>query len=239
MVSKRLRDIGSRFKFMRKAMRLSQKQLSEKTGFPQQTISRIEHGKQKPAKPILKILEYLFNVNRSWLIDGVGELATDFTWVGKALAGGSDETLLKLIEASERHRGTADIAIHNAWQSPGSGSLDAEKHLAFRREWIQGKLGAVPKNLVAVTVSGDSMEPTLKNGDVVLVNLGMKHIMDNAIYVLNIDGTLLVKRIERLVAGGIILRSDNGLVSPDQSVNDKQAGKLDIVGRVVWFGRHL
>ncbi|MFQ5672982.1 MAG: XRE family transcriptional regulator [Nitrospinales bacterium] len=239
MDTERLRDIGSRFKFMRESLCLSQQQLSEKIGFPQQTISRIESGQQKPAESILKILKYLFNVDRSWLMDGSGELEMDFIPIGRALAGGTDETFLKLIEAHERCRGSADIPIYNAWQNPGSGSLDTEKHLVIHREWIQNKLGVVPQKLVAVTVSGDSMEPTLKNGDVILVNLNLGYLMDNAIYVLNVDGTLLVKRIERLVAGGVVLRSDNKLVSPDQNIDNEQAGRLDIVGRVVWFGRHI
>ena len=234
-----MRDVGSRFRLMRESLHLSQIELSEKIGFPQQTISRIEIGLQKPAEPILKILKYLFNVDRSWLIDGEGEFSMQDAQTSGALAGESEGTILKLLEANERRHSPADIPIYNAWPGAGSGSLDTKNHLALRHEWIQNKLGTVPEKLVAITVSDDAMEPTLKNGDVILVNLNIGHVIDNAIYVLNVDGTLMVKRIEKLVGGGMAIRSDNKSISPDQPIDREQAAKLNTVGRVVWFGRHI
>lgn len=111
-------------------------------------------------------------------------------------------------------------------------------HLAFRKEWVRNALGVAQKDLALITVKGDSMEPTLSNGDLILIDMHASSIGDNAIYVLRNDGQLLVKRVQRKLDGTIIIKSDNTAYDPE-TVDAKHAGKLKVVGRVVWAGRRL
>ncbi|MDR3580695.1 MAG: S24 family peptidase [Oryzomonas sp.] len=47
------------------------------------------------------------------------------------------------------------------------------------------------------------MEPTLSSGDVILIDRSADHIDDNAVYLLRLNGTLLVKRIKRNMDGSV------------------------------------
>jgi phage repressor protein C with HTH and peptisase S24 domain len=84
-----------------------------------------------------------------------------------------------------------------------------------------------------IAVAGESMLPTLADGDAILVDRGDRRGVSGAIHVVRHDGTLLVKRLAR-VPGGIELVSDNPAFAPIAV-----AGTPDIVGRVVWLSRRL
>lgn len=84
-----------------------------------------------------------------------------------------------------------------------------------------------------VTVAGDSMAPTLSDGDTILVDRGDRRGVSGAIHVVRHDGVLLVKRLAR-VPDGVELVSDNPAYPPIAI-----PGAPDIVGRVVWLSRAL
>lgn len=73
-------------------------------------------------------------------------------------------------------------------------------------------------------------------------NCGMgmttKSVLDGSIYVLQLNGGLLVKRIHRKLDGSVVVKSDNPRYDPE-IVSEDSADLLKIVGRVVWVGRRL
>lgn len=133
------------------------------------------------------------------------------------------------------------VPLYDVEVSAGPGSIiDSEQiacHLAFRREWIVAQ-GLSAKDLAAVTVKGDSMNGTLENGDTVLLDRSKTDIVSDAIYVLADTWGLKIKRIQRLLNGDLIVKSDNTLYNSETlSPADQEARPLSIFGRVVWFGR--
>jgi phage repressor protein C with HTH and peptisase S24 domain len=126
--------------------------------------------------------------------------------------------------------------------SAGHGSIVHSEqivdHLAFRTDWVKNTLGVTEKDLVLISVKGDSMEPTLSNDDLILVNIQKGRIEDNAVYVLQHDGDLLVKRIQRKMDGALIIKSDNPLYE-QEVLDSSQAESLHVLGRVVWYGRKM
>ena len=90
-----------------------------------------------------------------------------------------------------------------------------------------------PGNASVIAVAGDSMLPTLADGDTILVDGGDRRGVSGAIHVVRHDGLLLVKRLAR-VPGGVELVSDNSAYPPIAI-----DGTPDIVGRVVWLSRAL
>ena len=125
--------------------------------------------------------------------------------------------------------------------SAGAGALaeleyDRES-LTFNRQWLR-KLGADPNRLSIITVMGESMAPTLADGDVILVNEADHfEARREGIYVLRQGSELIVKRVRK--GGGdahILVTSDNlEFASPGE------LGLADVViiGRVIWAGRQI
>ncbi|WP_010544269.1 S24 family peptidase [Sphingomonas elodea] len=96
------------------------------------------------------------------------------------------------------------------------------------------QLGVRPEAASMVRVAGDSMEPTLSDGDEILVDRDRCRIDARGIFVLRVEGALLVKRV-RTALGGVELVSDN----PSHPVRFARAGSFQLVGRVAWLGRVL
>lgn len=125
--------------------------------------------------------------------------------------------------------------------SAGSGSsVDDERieaGFAFDPRWLR-RLGADTRALSIISVEGDSMAPTLNDGDDILVDSADAAArLRDGIYVLRMDDALMVKRVARLPgAGRISIKSDNPLYP---SWPDLAADTVMLVGRVVWTGRKV
>lgn len=92
--------------------------------------------------------------------------------------------------------------------------------------------------LSMIRVSGDSMEPTLGDGDDILVDRSdAADRVRDGIYVLRFDDALNVKRIAMNPEGRrFTVRSDNPAYP---SWPDCDPARIDIIGRVVWVGRRV
>ena len=111
-------------------------------------------------------------------------------------------------------------------------------HYGFDRVWLQQISGGRPENLSIVRVKGDSMAPTLLDGDDILVDRFDGHArVREGIYVLDRDDTLLVKRVGLGPSAGRLHVSSDNLAYP--SWPDCDAAEVRLVGRVVWTGRRL
>ena len=125
--------------------------------------------------------------------------------------------------------------------SAGPGTFPGDErprsHLAFDSKWLR-RLARDPKQLSTILVQGDSMLPTLSDGDEILVDRADASArLRDGIYVLRIDGALMVKRLALSPVGGrVTIKSDN----PDYpSWPDCPLKDVDLVGRVIWVGRKI
>ena len=130
----------------------------------------------------------------------------------------------------------------NVDASAGPGAFnDSESeyaHIGFDEKWLRRVSRSKSSDLSVIKVQGDSMTPTLSDGDDILVDAGdgVERLRDG-IYVLRRDDALLVKRIARSPASRrIIVKSDNDSYP---SWPDCELADIDIIGRVVWVGRRL
>jgi phage repressor protein C with HTH and peptisase S24 domain len=102
--------------------------------------------------------------------------------------------------------------------------------LGMRRNWIE-RSGLNPAKLIAIQVRGDSMEPSLYEDDIVVLNTADQRPVDGAVFAVNYEGEAVVKRFAR-DAGEWWLTSD----SPDQRKHHRKVCRGDaciIIGRVV------
>jgi SOS-response transcriptional repressor LexA len=99
------------------------------------------------------------------------------------------------------------------------------------------------KNLRTITVFGDSMFDTLHDGDLVFVDVGVREIDRDGIYVVTLDGELFIKTFERRPTEGVVwMRSDNRKKYPDHHVITKdRLPALQVLARGVyaWNGKKL
>lgn len=125
--------------------------------------------------------------------------------------------------------------------SAGPGALPSAEAITaqfgFDRRWLR-TLSQTPDKLSVISVRGDSMHPTLGEGDDILVDTGdAAERLRDGIYVLRVDDALLVKRIARNPATGqVSIRSDNPAYP---SWDECAPADIHIIGRVVWAGRRM
>lgn len=104
---------------------------------------------------------------------------------------------------------------------------DRSQPIFFRRDFIDRK-GWKPSSLIALRVDGDSMEPTLYDGDLVVINTAETDPRDGSVYAVNYEGQPVIKRLRR-DAGQWWLDSDNPRYKP--KLCDEHA---ILIGRVVY-----
>lgn len=130
------------------------------------------------------------------------------------------------------------VPVLDVQASAGAGAFaDTERAMArmrFDPSWLRG-LTLNPRNLSVIQVTGDSMAPTLHDGDDILVDRGDRRLRDG-IYVLRLDGALNVKTLLLEPGRKVTVRSDNPAYQSWPSL-DRSA--IEVIGRVVWAGRRL
>jgi hypothetical protein len=126
--------------------------------------------------------------------------------------------------------------------SAGPGAIpDGERavaHFAFDPGWLKQVTRAASADLSIIRVHGDSMHPTLSDGDEIMVDRSATEAgLVDGVYVLRRDDTLMVKRVAiHPSTRRLTISSDN---SAYPSWRDCEPGSVEIVGKVVWAGRKI
>lgn len=126
--------------------------------------------------------------------------------------------------------------------SAGNGGLAfSENHLPDSMVWVyEPEIGRATHRLQAVRVGGDSMEPTVPSGSIVVFDLDDKEFIDRQIYVIRKpEAGLDIAAIKRMRKGekGFVLISDNPRELPEL-VEGKDWNEL-VVGKAIWMWRSL
>ncbi len=194
-------------------------------------IRRYLDGDEAPLSVVSRIAEAA-NVTLDWLVSG-------------RLPMHHIETLDRFQSATREPRAIIDpdnfvlIPRYDVAASAGAGAIIESDRLvdflAFKKDWIRRTLALDPQRLAVISAEGDSMRPTIAEGDVLLVDTKITNVRDSAIYVLQLGGVLLVKRLRIRLDGGVDVISDNPAY-PVESVAQRDLDRLAIAGRVVWHG---
>jgi len=219
---------GKRLKSLREDAGLSKRDLANKLGINENQIGKWERGDARPRPDMEDSLAEFFKIDPLDLYTSPDEGPTR----------GGDET------AFAEEKDYVLIPLYDLEASAGDGRVveeprEPQKHLAFQLSWIKGKKGLSRKDLLLVTVVGDSMEPTLREGDVVLVDRSKSHVPEDGLYVLRVDNTMLVKRLHKLSYRTLRVICDNdayGYFDFDVKGPPKD---LRVLGKVVWIGREI
>ncbi len=85
------------------------------------------------------------------------------------------------------------------------------------------------KNIEAINVSGDSMEPTFSYNDIVFINREKRDLGRGGIFTLRTEAGLFIKRIQKRIDGKIDIISDNEVYS----TQTLDPAEVEVIGRVV------
>jgi len=155
-------------------------------------------------------------------------LAAYFNVDERALGGtaGGDATMVAVprIDA-EAHAGAGGLVEDD--RNGGEERIDPR---------VVARLGVSPATLTMITAHGDSMEPLIHDGDALFVDMADRRLSSRpGIFVLRLDGALLVKRVSR-IGLEVQVTSDN----PDTpAIAPVRADRVAVIGRVVRLARSL
>ena len=124
--------------------------------------------------------------------------------------------------------------------SAGDGIIPADDaavvdRLAFPAGYLQSLTRARPENLAIIGVKGESMEPTLRDDDVVMLDRTKCSLDYDGLFVLRFGDALHVKRIGRGSRDTVFIISDNPAYPPRELPRDQ----VEVVGKVIWAGKRM
>lgn len=110
--------------------------------------------------------------------------------------------------------------------------------MAFEKNWLQNLSGRLDPNLAVAKVMDDSMEPTLRIGDQVIIDLDYRHDdFRDGVYALHSHETIQLRRIAADPTGqGYAIVCDNPLYGTWEQMPLKG---IIAIGRVIWIGRKI
>lgn len=213
-------EIGRRVKVAREGANLSQAQLAQAISVHVNTIGKVERGLAVADAQQLLDIGRVTKVAPEWL-----------------LVGGEGKTRMER-SAVDSYSDLELIPAYNVKASAGNGySVGDEEvigNLAFKRDWLT-KQGLTAASLVVVSARGDSMEPTVRDADILLVDRNVTRLAGDGIYLIERDNELYCKRLQKMFDGGVTIMSDNKRYETQQ-LSAEAASGLNVIGRVIWIG---
>lgn len=187
-----------------------------------ESLGHYVSGKAKPRFDALARLASARGVSLDWLAGGDGPMKRQETAISVNLDG--DFVLVKRYDVRSA-AGAGAVAETAEPLAP----------LAFQKDWIRTRLRRNPDTLLAIENGGDSMYPTIADGDILLIDTSESEIRTQGIYSLLIDGLLVTKRCLIGGRGKLVLKSDNPSYGTTE-MHPADIEDLRVLGRVVWHG---
>ncbi|MBH3364807.1 LexA family transcriptional regulator [Pseudomonas sp. URMO17WK12:I11] len=243
-------NYSQRLKAARKHAKLTQAELSKAVGITQTSISDLETGKSASSTFGASIAR-ICGVSALWLETGEGSMTEQGQNPANARSNdlGSNETInieglpAPLAQKIKSYRNLVDVPRYDVEGSMGPGSEPPDinmvvEHMSLDANWVRQNLTYTKlENLKLISGRGDSMAPTIRSGDAVLVDAGVTTVEDDAIYFFLMRGKLQIKRIQRGLDGLTII-SDNGQYPPIEVPGDREAD-ITVLAQIIywWTGR--
>lgn len=224
--------VGTRIKKGREILGMTQVMLAKAVGISQQAVMELESGRAKGTKHTAKFARAL-GQEPLWLETGEGRMREP----AKARRQVRTEPQDGVAEVAHFERIAVFDLRAGARRDPFADSDHAISFAMFRSLWLASVTQTPFSQLAVVQVSGDSMEPTLRNGDHALIDCSQTNLRREGIYVLRLDDTMMLRRVTMHPATKrVTITSDNVRY---QAYNDLDPGALEALGRVIWIGHTL
>lgn len=211
----------------------SQGAFADRAGIPRDTLSKYLSGTQPGPGALIKLADAA-GVSIDYLVGRASSSVPSAGHAGNgessaAISGVDGElVLIPRLQVQASAGGGRAVAVP---------AIVEEVLVGFRRSWLRS-LGVSPANAEFLEAQGDSMSPTIEDGDLMLVDRGYGDVVNGKIYVLVVNGLVIVKRLQVLAFGGLMLISDNDKY-PSETIPRSEVNDLSIEARVAWYGRAI
>ncbi len=211
-------------------------------GVSESVVRKWRDGLSEPSRLYIERIVRHAGVSVEWLVTGEGPLEPGDA-SPKGISFGAQVTRHRVSEPPRPGYATPPLGKEGrpvAGATPSVEDGAGGDALIFSEDWLRFELDARPRDLCLLRVAGDSMEPMLRAGDMILIDRRATRPDREGIYLLHMDGMLLARRLQALRGGLVKVSSDNPAVDAFQArLADIGSGKLSIFGRVVWCGRRM
>lgn len=239
--------VGERLKLARESLDLSQKEFCATTGMPFPSLRGYELGLRMPGGDAIALF-IRAGINANWLLTGEGSILLRDSY--KHIIQQYPGRVHKPYTVEQVASNYVAVTPYDSYETQEQPSADApplptaktpEDALMFREDWIRIELGSDPSHLSLIRISSDAMEPVLRVGDMVLVDRSTPHQPNReGIYLLQVGGMVMVRRLQSLPGGMVNVWSDNPALVPWQlNQTDFQGPDVTLLGRVIWAGRRI
>ncbi|MEH6460644.1 LexA family transcriptional regulator [Chitinimonas sp. JJ19] len=225
-----MRTLSERMQAAADAAKVSQADIARHLGVSRSTVNQWFNGRAHSLSADYGARAATFlNVNALWLSSGKGPMRPGEIPAGAAVAAYNDFTELD----EQRY---VKVPSYDVGLSAGNGNLAWVEHseddpLVFRASFFKAR-GRKPENAKALYVRGRSMEPELRDGDTVVIDIADTRIVDGEVYAVLVGDQLFIKFVDRLT-DGIRLRSANPEFAA-QDIRGEDLERFRVLGKKFW-----
>ncbi len=202
---------------------------AKRIGINGATFNRIWNGGGQLKSDHAALIIKKTGVSGTWLMTGEGSMYEH---------GDAPEVKERISEHVATQGDYVLIPVMQGKISAGGGLVpdnNVETSCAFQRSWIK-RIGD-SRTMSMIRIRGDSMTPTLLDGDMVLVNHEINAVsVSGGIYAITFGDEIMIKRVEKIFPSGQLkIRSDN----PDYESFIVDPVQVVINGKIIWYARNL
>lgn len=240
------KKIGQAIRHRRELGGMSQKFLAAILGVTYQAVQNWEAGKSLPRAGRLDALCQALATDSNTLLSVAEHPYIEIEEGGQSIGQFSVEEAAEAFSKTPYPRAMEFVEIpyyRDAKLAAGAGAQvydeETDSTLTFQTAWLKS-MGLKEEALCVVRCKGDSMEPRIHDGDVVLIDTARKEVEDSMVYAINYGGEAKLKRMIKKIDGSLVIRSDNQRYE-DEVIppNDDHASQLNVIGKAVWIGGML
>ena len=172
-----------------------QSALVRETGISRGALANYIAGTTSPQVETVKLISKVSGVDLAWLLTG---------------GGGEDEQKTYAVPGlgeNQTHDGHVSIPRYDIQASAGHGAFadgqEVADHLTVSRQWLNHYVSSAV-HVVVIEARGDSMEPTVRHGDLLMVEMGVdrENVAGGGVFVIAVAGMIMVKRLRMGVPHG-------------------------------------
>lgn len=232
--------IGSRIREQRESIGLTRNELADTLGVSLSTMQLWENDEREPQASMIITIAKELRTTPNYLLTGekVREEKTTIEKPTGSLVSRAFERMQELLDGGVSMVDCySSINVSAGFGSFNEGATEADGQEPYS-DSLLCSLGVKAEKCAVFWANGNSMLPTINDGDQMLVNLSRKEIQGDRIYLVQNGESVWVKRV-KMEWNGISLISDNKEEYPPISITGENAQNLQIIGQVVHIGHSL